>query len=104
MAHFHLSNGARVERLNILGDTSEKGAKESATLMVNYPAAEEVAGLSAGNPNLGIGLHVALTGGKPVLPPTRVPSLVDATGAFPAKPEGLADGRADEILAEAAAS
>lgn len=36
VAHFHLSNGARVERLNLLGDTSEKGAKESATLMVNY--------------------------------------------------------------------
>lgn len=36
VAHFHLSNGARVERLNMLGDTSEKGAKESATLMVNY--------------------------------------------------------------------
>jgi malonyl-CoA decarboxylase len=36
VAHFHLSNGARVERINILGDTSEKGAKESATLMVNY--------------------------------------------------------------------
>jgi malonyl-CoA decarboxylase len=36
VAHFHLSNGARVERLTMLGDTSEKGAKESATLMVNY--------------------------------------------------------------------
>ena len=36
VAHFHLSNGARVERLNIVGDTSEKGARESATLMVNY--------------------------------------------------------------------
>jgi malonyl-CoA decarboxylase len=36
VAHFHLSNGARVERLNMLGDTSDKGAKESATLMVNY--------------------------------------------------------------------
>jgi malonyl-CoA decarboxylase len=36
VAHFHLSNGARVERLNIVGDTSDKGAKESATLMVNY--------------------------------------------------------------------
>jgi malonyl-CoA decarboxylase len=36
VAHFHLSNGARVERINPLGDTSEKGAKESATLMVNY--------------------------------------------------------------------
>ncbi len=36
VAHFHLSNGARVERINMAGDTSEKGAKESATLMVNY--------------------------------------------------------------------
>jgi malonyl-CoA decarboxylase len=36
VAHFHLSNGARIERINPLGDTSEKGAKEGATLMVNY--------------------------------------------------------------------
>ena len=36
VAHFHLSNGARVERINLLADTSEKGSKESATLMVNY--------------------------------------------------------------------
>ncbi len=36
VAHFHLSNGARVERLNMAADTSDKGAKESATVMVNY--------------------------------------------------------------------
>jgi malonyl-CoA decarboxylase len=36
VAHFHLTNGARLERINMLGDTSEKGVKESATLMVNY--------------------------------------------------------------------
>ena len=36
VAHFHLSNGARVERLNMLGDISEKGVRDSATLMVNY--------------------------------------------------------------------
>ena len=36
VAHFHMSNGARLERINVLGDTSEKGAKEGATLMVNY--------------------------------------------------------------------
>ncbi len=36
VAHFHLSNGARLERLNMLGDVSEKGIKESAALMVNY--------------------------------------------------------------------
>jgi len=36
VAHFHLSNGARVERINWRGDISEKGIKESAGLMVNY--------------------------------------------------------------------
>ena len=36
VAHFHLSNGARVERVIMLADTSGKGVRESATLMVNY--------------------------------------------------------------------
>jgi malonyl-CoA decarboxylase len=36
VAHFHLSNGARVERLNWLGDISEKGLEQSAGIMVNY--------------------------------------------------------------------
>jgi malonyl-CoA decarboxylase len=36
VTHFHLSNGARVERLNWKGDTSDKGLKESHALMVNY--------------------------------------------------------------------
>jgi len=36
VAHFHLSNGARVERITWRGDISDKGLKESAGLMVNY--------------------------------------------------------------------
>ncbi|MDW8445304.1 MAG: malonyl-CoA decarboxylase family protein [Acetobacteraceae bacterium] len=36
VAHFHLSNGARAERLNWLADASEKGLRESLGLMVNY--------------------------------------------------------------------
>ena len=36
VARFHLGNGARVERLNWLGDTSAKGMAESVGLMVNY--------------------------------------------------------------------
>jgi malonyl-CoA decarboxylase len=36
VAHFHLSNGARVERLNWLADTSPKGMAQSCGLMVNY--------------------------------------------------------------------
>jgi malonyl-CoA decarboxylase len=36
VAHFHLSNGARVERINWLADRSTKGMRDSAGLMVNY--------------------------------------------------------------------
>jgi len=36
VAHFHLSNGARVEQLNWLGDVSPKGLEQSAGIMVNY--------------------------------------------------------------------
>lgn len=36
VAGFHLFNGARLERLNWLADTSAKGLKQSAGLMVNY--------------------------------------------------------------------
>ncbi len=36
VARFHLSNGARIERLNWLGDTSANGIAQSAGLMVNY--------------------------------------------------------------------
>ena len=42
VAHFHLSNGARLERIIMGADTSDKGVRESATLMVNYH--EEYAG------------------------------------------------------------
>ena len=36
VARFHLGNGARLERINWLGDLSPKGLRESAGIMVNY--------------------------------------------------------------------
>jgi malonyl-CoA decarboxylase len=36
VARFHLANGARVERLNWMGDTSRRGMGQSLGLMVNY--------------------------------------------------------------------
>lgn len=44
VARFHLGNGARIERINYLADTSAKGFRQSCGLMVNYlydPAAIE---------------------------------------------------------------
>jgi malonyl-CoA decarboxylase len=36
VARFHLGNGARIEKLNWLGDTSPRGLAQSAGIMVNY--------------------------------------------------------------------
>lgn len=36
VANFHLNNGACLERINWMGDTSAKGLAESASMMVNY--------------------------------------------------------------------
>ena len=36
VARFHLGNGARIERLNYLADTSARGRRQSYGLMVNY--------------------------------------------------------------------
>ena len=36
VAHFHLTNGARMERLDWLADTSPKGLQQSAGIMINY--------------------------------------------------------------------
>ncbi len=36
VARFHLGNGAQLARINFRGDTSEKGLKQSAGLLVNY--------------------------------------------------------------------
>ena len=36
VAHFHLSNGARMQTINWMGDRSPKGLEQSAGLMLNY--------------------------------------------------------------------
>lgn len=36
VAHFHLTNGARMERINWLADTSTNGLQQSAGIMINY--------------------------------------------------------------------
>ena len=36
VAHFHLGNGARLERINWLGNTAARGIQESFGIMVNY--------------------------------------------------------------------
>jgi len=84
-------------------DAHRRGVVTSSTLMVNYPSAAAVPALSAAHPGLGIGLHVALTGGVPALPRERVATLVDKAGLLPPKPDGLGGASPREVLDEARA-
>lgn len=86
------------------------GVLSSATLMARAGATDEAIEIALAKPTLGIGCHVVLVDGEPVLPSRKVPSLVDLrTGrllptltAFLGR---LFAGRirAEEIEAEAAA-
>lgn len=65
----------------------ERGIVTSATLMVGFPAAVLAARELAEFPRLGVGLHVTLSGARPLLPPDQVPSLVDDRGDLPRRPD-----------------
>ena len=58
------------------------GLVTSASLMPNLPSAEDALTRAAICPNLGLGLHLTLTAGRPLSPPEHVPTLVDPEGRF----------------------
>jgi chitin disaccharide deacetylase len=96
-------------------EAHEHGVVTSATLMANGPAFEEAIGLAKSRPRLGVGCHVVLVDGAPLLNKTAVASLLDPAGNSSGEPhfrEGISRfgalalmGRlaADEIEAEATA-
>lgn len=58
------------------------GVLRSATLMPGGAAFDDAAELAARSPALGVGIHLTLVNGQPVLPPAEIPSLVTETGVF----------------------
>lgn len=67
--------------------THQQGLLTSTSLMVNQAATEYAVRRSSEAPHLGIGIHLNLTEGKPVLPGRAVPSLVNGSGEFPGPAE-----------------
>lgn len=59
------------------------GVLTSTSAMINMPGApERITRARSQEPSLPVGLHLNLTIGCPVLPPERVPTLVDGDGRF----------------------
>ncbi len=60
------------------------GVLTSASLMARARATEEAIEMAVRTPALGVGCHVVLVDGDPVLPADQIPSLVESrTGCFP---------------------
>ena len=66
-------------------ELAQLGALSSTTVMTNMPHAVDVIKL-LDIANVGIGLHINLTQGKPVSDPHQIPSLLDVNGFFLEKP------------------
>jgi len=59
------------------------GVLTSTTLMARAAATQDAIALARSSPSLGVGCHVVLADGEPVLPPSEIPSLIDRrTGQF----------------------
>jgi predicted glycoside hydrolase/deacetylase ChbG (UPF0249 family) len=59
-----------------------EGVVTSTTFMTNFPWAPQMAPLLDEAPDLGVGIHLNLTTGRPLLPAAQVPSLVTKEGDF----------------------
>lgn len=63
-------------------EAHRSGILTSTSFMVNFPWAGEMAAMLQDAPDLGVGIHLNLTTGPPVLPPAEVPTLVNSEGRF----------------------
>lgn len=64
----------------------ERGILTAASLMTGAPACDDAVARARRLPRLGVGLHLTLVDGRPVLPPSEVPGLVGLDGRFSTDP------------------
>ena len=63
-------------------EAHQKGILTVTSLMVGEPAVADAVARARRLPNLGVGLHLVLADGAPLLPAAEVPALVGADGKF----------------------
>jgi chitin disaccharide deacetylase len=74
--------GAAEEVNDAVEQAHREGILTAASLMVSAPAAGDAVARAREMPRLRVGLHLVLVEGRPTLPPSSVPDLVDADGMF----------------------
>lgn len=63
-------------------ETLEVGIVKSISVNVNFPAVKEIHKVAENYPSVSIGIHLALTVGRPVSNPADIPSLIGKNGEF----------------------
>jgi predicted glycoside hydrolase/deacetylase ChbG (UPF0249 family) len=63
-------------------DAHDRGILTSGSVFANAPATADAIRRVRVRPSLGVGVHLALVDGTPMLPPNRVPTLVEDDGRF----------------------
>lgn len=81
-------------------ETHRMGILTSASLRVDGPQVEATVARALRESKLGLGLHVVLTGGRPVSPPVEIPSLSDARGRLRDTPKEIVRAQPEHVLAE----
>lgn len=74
--------GASIAVNDAVAQAHTDGILTAASLMVAGDAAADAVARAKAMPALGVGLHIVLVEDRPILPPERIPDLVDAEGFF----------------------
>ena len=74
--------GAAIAVNDAVEQAHQSGILTAASLMVAGDAAADAVQRARRLPRLGVGLHLVLVDGCPILPPEQVPDLIDARGRF----------------------
>jgi chitin disaccharide deacetylase len=67
---------------NGIFDAHDRGVLTSASVFANAAATADALARAQLRPSLGVGCHLSLVDGQPMLPPARVPSLIEGDGRF----------------------
>lgn len=77
------------------------GTITSTTLMTNMPGFQEAIEIAKAKRDLGVGLHFNLSYGRPLSPPSSVPSLVGSDGTYAYRPgESAVTWTAEDVKTE----
>jgi hopanoid biosynthesis associated protein HpnK len=72
-----------------IADAHRNGIVTSASLLANGAAFESAVDVAQHVPNLGVGVHLNLSDGRPVAAPDSVPTLLNSDGQLDGGPEAL---------------